>query len=480
MTNCKDPCENSVKNDPTQRQTEEELQEFLSLAAKKSPLAVISLNPIHTLPVLTEITKLDLFNTNISSLPSNLPTYLPNLSVLFCMKNKFTTVPAVIGQCPKLQMVSFKSNNIREIHPDALNSQLRWLILTDNQLTSIPSTIGKCIHLQKCMLSGNCLESLPLEIANCHNLELIRLASNRLKEPPMSLLNLPKLSWVAFSGNPFLFQHCGSSGAQVQKTTWEKHSVPLKEFSHEELDDPSKGIELGMGASGITRKYTLKTLKCNFDNVDDDENVKESVDVAVKEYYSTMTSDGNPQEERKISMIASSLGCQSLIKVLGQTKKGSLVMELLTDYKVLAGPPSMETCSRDVYDEGMKISVKRAASMVEHLLYALMKLHEQGICHGDFYGHNILISNVYEDRVWLTDFGAAFLYDEKSQYGKLVEAIERRAFGHLIREICDLVESDGDDGNFRRNLEDLATLCAQKTFHQLYHDVWTTCKESMK
>lgn len=469
-----DPCESSgsAVNHSTQRQREEEeeLQTFLSLAAKKSSLAIISLHPIQTLPVLTEITKLDLFNTNISSLPSSLPTCLPNLSVLFCMKNNFTVVPAVIGQCPKLQMISFKSNCIREIHPLALNTQLRWLILTDNRLTSIPSTIGKCIHLQKCMLSGNLLESLPPEIANCHNLELIRLASNRLKDPPMALLKLPKLSWVAFSGNPFLF---GSADAQVQ-TILEKHRVHLKEFPNEELDDPSQGLELGMGASGITRKYTLKTVmkKSNPENV-------EAVDVAVKEYYSSITSDGNPQEERKISMIASSLGCQSLIKVLGQTKKGNLVMELLTNYQVLAGPPSMETCSRDVYEKDMKISVKRAVAIVDHLLYALMKLHEKGICHGDFYGHNILISNVDEDRVWLTDFGAAFLYDEKSQYGELVEAIERRAFGHLICEVSDLVVSDDDDDegcDFKQILQDLATACAQKTFHQLYHDIWSKFK----
>lgn len=491
-SNCDNPVGNIIEErDPKQSQTEEEeeLKVFLSLAAKnKSTLDIISLHPtILTLPALTEITKLDLFNTNISSLPSSLPTCLPNLSILFCMKNKFTVVPAVIGQCPKLQMVSFKSNSLREIHPQALNTQLRWLILTDNQLTSIPSTIGRCIQLQKCMLSGNLLESLPPEIANCHNLELIRLASNRLKEPPMALLQLPKLSWVAFSGNPFLFQSCddggSSSHAQVQ-TMEEKHGVQLKEFPQDELDDPSKGIELGMGASGITRKYTLKTFKRYHDEEPDDNGrVAELVDVAVKEYYSTITSDGNPQEERKISMIASSLGCQSLINVLGQTKKRNLVMELLTDYQVLAGPPSMETCSRDVYEEGMKISIKRATAIVEHLLFALMKLHEKGICHGDFYGHNILISNnIDENRVWLTDFGAAFLYNENSQYGKLVEAVERRAFGHLVREVSHLLDvtDEGDDGIFKRNLDDLANLCAQKTFHHLYHEVWTKSKPSLK
>ena len=103
-------------------------------------------------------------------------------------------------------MVSFKSNGMKRIHPEALQPQLKWLILTDNELESLPSTIGRCTKLQKCMLSGNQLSSLPQEIENCHNLELIRLASNRLTEPPMELLRLPNLCWIAFSDNPFVEQ----------------------------------------------------------------------------------------------------------------------------------------------------------------------------------------------------------------------------------------------------------------------------------
>jgi len=52
-------------------------------------------------------------------------------------------------------------------------------------------------------------------------------------------------------------------------------------------------------------------------------------------------------------------------------------------------------------------SEKRAPAIVDHLLYALMKLQKQGICHGDFYGHNILISYKDEEKLWLTDMGAA-------------------------------------------------------------------------
>jgi len=79
-------------------------------------------------------------------------------------------------------MVAFKANHLTSIHPDALQPQLRWLILTDNNLTKLPDTIGRCTRLQKFMLSGNQLTELPDSIANCTNLELIRLSCNQLEK----------------------------------------------------------------------------------------------------------------------------------------------------------------------------------------------------------------------------------------------------------------------------------------------------------
>lgn len=436
--------------------SEDEIRQLLVLS-KSLPSASLD---------LATITKLDLFQVGLSSLPSSLPQYLPNLSILFCMKNKFEEVPAVIGKCPKLQMVSFKSNQIKEIHPEALQPQMRWLILTDNKITCLPSTIGRCTKLQKFMLSGNLIETLPQEISSCHNLELIRLASNRLAQPPMELLCLPKLSWVALSDNPFL------------SSAFQNETIHLEVFEDESLDDASLGTELGKGASGICRRY--KT-------VPSDKN-KNAEEVAVKEYFSTITSDGNPQEERKVSMVASSLGCSSLVTVLGRTKNGNLIMELLKNYTVFGNPPSLESCSRDVYDEDTSgsFSERRAFALVEHLLYALMNLHDQGICHGDFYGHNILISNEDEDRVWLTDFGAAFFYDRDSAYGKAIERVERRAFGHLVNEIGSLLTSSSSSATATMNigrdtksvqgkLFQLASCCDDLTFKQLHRN-WEEMK----
>jgi len=178
-----------------------------------------------------------------------------------------------------------------------------------------------------------------------------------------------------------------------------------------------------------------------------------------------ITSDGDPSEERRAALLASSLGCSTLVDVLGQTPNGSLVMELLTDYRVLSQPPSLESCSRDVYDpsSATDITPEAAARMVGDLLHTMTSLHERGLCHGDFYGHNILVSTREAGRVWLTDFGAAFFYDRRGECGAAIEVVERRAFGILVEEVADLVTVGGGLRTVEL-LKEFADLCEKLPF----------------
>lgn len=379
-------------------EVDEEVKALLALA-KPPP----SLDALHL------VTKLNFPDCGLSSLPANLGTFLPNLSILFCPKNNFEELPAAIGSCPSLQMVSFKSNKMKRLHPEALQPQLRWLILTDNDIEVVPPEIGRCVKLQKLMLAGNQIREIADEISNCTNLELVRLASNRLTAPPMALLSLPNLAWVALSDNPFL------NGS----TTTTVPDLPVLQGM-----DESSGELLGQGASGVTRKVLHGTTA-----------------VACKTYIGTMTSDGNPQEEKKLSVVASTIASPCLISVLGQTPSGSLVMELLEGYSALAGPPSMDSCSRDVYTDGMTMGATVAVSLVKGLLQVMCALHELGICHGDFYGHNILIAD--GAKVKLSDFGAAFFYDKAAGYGELIQQIEMRAFRIMVEEVEQLVDGTG-------------------------------------
>lgn len=379
----------------------------------------------------SSITKLDLSNRNLSTLPNNLPEILPNLSILFLSNNAFAELPAVIGRCKNLQMVAFKNNEMTTIHPDALQAQLRWLILTNNRITEIPIEIGRCQRLQKLMLSGNQIERLPTTMSQCKNLELVRLASNRLVEPPMCLLELPKLAWVGLSDNPFL------------PTSTSINEIPR--FSALDDIDYTDSPILGQGAGGITRKVSFG----------EDDSV-----VAVKTPSNQMTSDGLPHMERQINSIIAKLSNASFVPILGQTKTGDLVMEYLEDHRALANPPSMQSCSRDVYGADGLEFIDDTISMMTQLLDALVELHSSGVCHGDFYAHNLLIRRGHPVR--LTDFGAAFCYDREAPYGKLVQATELRAFGILAGEVA----------ASSRLLEDLAEHCAAPNAEMMDVQIW--------
>lgn len=405
---------------------------------------------------LSSLTKLELPNLGLTELPSCLPELCPQLSILFCPKNNFVEVPAVIGRCPNLQMVSFKEcQTIERIHPDALQPQLRWLILTGNKIVAVPETIGRCTKLQKFMMSGNQIRELPPAsiLSKLQNLELIRLACNQLQNPPTELLeSCPNLRWVAFSGNPFLEKAKQQANDDKNDTittnpttntaTDNNRNNTLPVLDDSILDDDSWPV-LGRGAGGVTRKVSW-----------------EGRDVAVKTFAGELTSDGSPQDEKYISKLvvttATSQGKEpALIDLLGETKEGgALVMEFLEGYKALAGPPSMTTCSRDVYsDQDQEALVSSGFPLwkiATDTLRVLAKLHRLGVTHADFYAHNILIQPSEKASVKVSDFGAASRYryynnenknrsdDELSKFGDLVERVEVRAYAILVAELYDL------------------------------------------
>ena len=88
--------------------------------------------------------------------------------------------------------------------------------------------------------------------------------------------------------------------------------------------------------------------------------------------------------------------------------------------------------------------------------------------HGDFYGHNILVSHDLNN-VKLSDFGAAFFYDTNTAYGTLIEKIELRAFGVLVSEVLlqlDTPTKDEDEAvsveAYKKRLQQLVDLCYQE------------------
>jgi len=366
--------------------------------------------PIEIFDLADSLEILNLSDNHLRSLPADLGR-LNKLKIIFLSNNNFEEVPEVLADCPSLSMVGFKSNKIRVLGEHILPLNVRWLILTDNQLEYLPNSIGRLDKLQKLMLAGNQLRSLPDEMAACRSLELIRLAANRLESLPIWLFTLPRLSWLAYAGNPCCI-------ANLSPT------VPSIAWADLTLSDT-----LGEGASGIISQGVWRS------------SAQPPTDVAIKIFKGAMTSDGTPADEMNACLAAG--GHPHLVGALGkivdcpENRSGLMLSLIPPDYQNLGNPPSLDSCTRDTYTAGTSFSVAAILRIAIGISAAAAHLHAQGIVHGDLYAHNILV-NGETHHTLLGDFGAASSYDpDDSIASSGLERLEVRAFGCLLEDLLD-------------------------------------------
>jgi serine/threonine protein kinase len=128
-------------------------------------------------------------------------------------------------------------------------------------------------------------------------------------------------------------------------------------------------------------------------------------------------------------------------------------------YCNLAGLPSLESCSRDVYPDDTRFSAAAALRIARGIASVAEHLHKHGITHGDLYGHNILW-NEHGDCL-LGDFGAASFHATTDSLGsRALQRIEVRAFGILLGELLERIDSGLSDER-RGQLEELQQRCCQ-------------------
>ncbi|MCG6576790.1 protein kinase [Pseudomonas sp. AF32] len=358
---------------------------------------------------------LDLSGNQLDTLPDDLYR-LSRLRILFCSDNRFTELPECLGRCAALTMVGFKANRIERVTGAALPPLLRWLILTDNRISQLPDELGHRPYLQKLMLAGNRLQQLPESLAQCHRLELLRIAANRLTELPQWLLDLPSLSWLAYAGNPLETQAEAAAPNSTTPIDWSQLTMQQR---------------LGEGASGVIHQAQWQPPG------------QAARNVAVKLYKGEMTSDGSPLHEMHACITAGRH--PNLIEVLGQIvghpeEQAGLVMALVEPrYRNLAGLPSLESCTRDVYADELRLGLPVALRIAHGIASVAAHLHRQGITHGDLYGHNILFND--QGDCLLGDFGAAsFHTTSDSVQTRALQRIEVRAYGILLGELLERVE----------------------------------------
>ena len=376
---------------------------------------------------------LNLSGNRLHDLPPHLPR-LHKLQVLFASDNNFTVLPEVLGDCPSLQVVGFKANRIKEVPPDALPPALRWLILTDNALGRLPHTLGERPALQKLMLAGNQLQALPESLQAAHRLELLRLSANGLTHVPAWLTELPRLSWLALAGNPLGWGFASASDGSSTLPTLAWPDVVL-------------GRLLGEGASGHIHQVQAAHWP---------------QPLALKLFKGEVTSDGLPGDEMAASLAAGPHPALTtpVARLSGHpTQVQGLLMPLIPPAHVnLAGPPSLSSCTRDVYPPGFALPAALALRIAQEVASAVAHLHQRGVMHGDLYAHNILIDPVH-GQAQLGDFGAATsLPVDQPQLSQSLQALEVRALGCLLEELGATVNAP-DDLAATQGLQALARAC---------------------
>ncbi|GJD94743.1 leucine-rich repeat-containing protein kinase family protein [Methylobacterium iners] len=358
---------------------------------------------------------LDLGGGTLTDLPADLGR-LHRLKALFCSGNRFERLPPVLGDCAALSQVGFRGMAIREVAEEALPPQLRWLTLTDNRIEALPDALGRRPKLQKLMLAGNRLRTLPASLAGAPNLELLRLSANTLDALPTWITALPRLAWLSWSGNPF---EGGIDRGNAAAIPW-SHLEP--------------GDLLGEGASGRVHRAFWR-----------EGGTGPSRPVALKLFKGTMTSDGIPDHEMAACLLAGAhphlTGALGRVTDHPENAQG-LVMPLLPpDWGVLAGPPSLESCSRDVYDPGLRLAPAAALHLARGVAAAASHLHGRALLHGDLYAHNILWDGAVGEAV-LSDFGAASMLPA-GDAGRALQRLDVRAWGLLLGELLDRCDAPG-------------------------------------
>ena len=374
--------------------------------------------------------RLDLSGCGLTALPDGFGR-LHRLKVLFCSGNRFDRLPPVLGDCPELAQIGFRGTGLREVPGEALPMRLRWLTLTDNRITHLPDALGARPQLQKLMLAGNALDALPATLEGAPNLELLRLSANAFATLPAWLAHLPRLAWIAWAGNP---AEGGTVQARVPDVPWSRLEP---------------GALLGEGASGRIVAATWRAGEG-----------EPARPVAVKLFKGAMTSDGLPEREMAACLAAGQH--PNLTGALGQIvdhpdgAQGLLMPLLPADWRVLAGPPSLESCSRDVYDPALRLPPAAALRIAHSVARGAAHLHARGLLHGDLYAHNTIWDGTAGTAV-LSDFGAASLLPP-GPAGAAWQRIETRAWGLLLGELLDCCTSDPAT---LAELRDLERACIQ-------------------
>ena len=233
-----------------------------------------------------------------------------------------------------------------------------------------------------------------------------------------------------FCGSSPILTWTKQSGARPVLVMAPRNAVTSDDFPVSDIAWSQLAVHelLGEGASGLIHRATWQ-----------------GEDVAVKLFKGAITSDGSPHSEMDACIAAGPH--PDLIAVRGRITghpagTPGLVLQLVDPaYRSLAGPPSLDSCTRDVYAPQLRFTRTSARAIAGGMASAVAQLHAHGILHGDFYAHNILWDSRHD--ALLGDFGAASFFAPGSAQALALQRIEARAFGCLLEELGERCENAG-------------------------------------
>ena len=144
-------------------------------------------------------------------------------------------------------------------------------------------------------------------------------------------------------------------------------------------------------------------------------------------------------------------------------------------FRNLAGPPSLASCTRDIYADEVRFTLPVALNIACGIAAVAEHLHAQGIMHGDLYAHNILWDDAGD--CLLGDFGAASFLPQDKRQAEAMQRIEVRAFACLLEELLERCETTSENAQTITSLRalqwrcDAAQVCDRPLFAAIHREL---------
>ncbi|XP_073003209.1 plant intracellular Ras-group-related LRR protein 1-like [Typha latifolia] len=183
--------------------TREELEKEKEMA-QKLDLSAQSLDSLPNPPTnLATITKLDISNNNLESIPESVIARLLNLVVLDAHSNQLKSLPNSIGCLSKLKVLNVSGNLLESLPKNIEDCKaLEELNANFNKLTKLPDTMGfELTNLRKLSVNSNKLACLPYSTSHMTSLQVLDARLNCLRSLPDDLENLIRLEVLNISQN---------------------------------------------------------------------------------------------------------------------------------------------------------------------------------------------------------------------------------------------------------------------------------------